>query len=207
MTEPLPLGRLRALARTADDVEEPRGEGHRCDLCGEALPAGHRHLLELSVRRLACACRACALLFDRGTTDTGRYRTVPELRERLADDPFDDVGWAALGVPVRLAFLVPHDDGVTAHYPSPLGVVGTDVEREAWEHLVRRRPELARLVPEVTALLVHRAAGEHWLVGIDECYRLTARVRGNWTGMTGGDEVWREIDRFFAELRSGVAPG
>jgi hypothetical protein len=30
-------------------------------------------------RELLCACRACALLFDRG----GRYRLVPTRRERL----------------------------------------------------------------------------------------------------------------------------
>jgi hypothetical protein len=117
------------------------------------------------------------------------------------------VAWSALGVPVRLVFVVRHEDaGVAADHPSPLGVVGTPVEPEAWELLTRRVPEARSLRPEVTALLVYRDRGEQWLVGIDECYRLTARVRQSWTGMTGGDEVWREIDRFFAELRGDAAP-
>ncbi|WP_298182783.1 DUF5947 family protein [Saccharomonospora sp.] len=170
----------------------------------------YKRALEISriTRQMCCACQACALLFERDTTDTGRYRTVPRLRKRLTEPPVDDVMWAALEVPVRLALFVHHIAGcehgfetVTAYYPSPLGVVGTDVDAEAWARVEHPPPE-----PEVTALLVHRDAGEHWLVGIDECYRLTARVRHAWTGMTGGDEVWREIDRFFAELRDGVGP-
>lgn len=211
----LPTDRLRALARAAASGEEPRPPSHRCELCSEVLPDVHRHLVELPARELACACRACALLFDRATvagrTGGDRYRAVPELRQRLGLDPLDDVAWSALGVPVRLAFFVRHEGDaplgeVTAYYPSPLGVVGTAVEPEAWERLARQQPAVERLRPEVTALLVHRDAREHWLVGIDECYRLTARVRHSWTGMTGGDEVWHEIDRFFAELRGDAAP-
>lgn len=221
MTGPLPTGRLRNLARDPGRPDgELRQDGHRCELCSEALPDAHRHLLRLPARQLACACRACALLFDHRSVGTGRYRAVPELRKRLAHAPVDDVVWAALGVPVRLAFFVRHDDGdpadsadsadpadtVTAYYPSPLGVVGTAVERQAWERLTRGLPSTARLEPEVAALLVYRDAEEQWLVGVDECYRLTARVRRTWTGMTGGDEVWREIDRFFTELRGDAVP-
>ncbi|MEY7973414.1 DUF5947 family protein [Saccharomonospora xinjiangensis] len=233
VTRPLPLGRLRELARAATGSAEER---HRCELCGEIVPDEHRHLLRLPSRELSCACRACAVLFDRANSRAGRYRAVPESRERLSGTPVDDVGWAALGVPVGLAFFVRHDDvtreqpdtgddcddgddghdadasgagegtTVTAYYPSPLGVVGTDVDPQAWERLVRKQPSLARLEPEVRALLVHRDIGEQWLVGIDECYRLVARVRGTWSGMTGGDEVWHEIGRFFAELRGDGVP-
>lgn len=208
-----PTNQLRRLVRVEapQRYAEPRRNTHRCELCGEALPDEHRHLLETDDRQLRCACRACALLFDRDATDTGRYRAVPRLRRRLTEPPVDDVVWAALEVPVRLAFFVRHlvatgsDDvgagTVTAYYPSPLGVVGTDVDPEAWAR-VKHPP----LEPEVTVLLVYRDADENWLVGIDECYRLTARVRHTWIGMTGGDKVWREIDRFFTELRDGVAP-
>jgi len=34
-----------------------------CELCGEAIPAEHRHLVDLRARTLLCACRGCFLLF------------------------------------------------------------------------------------------------------------------------------------------------
>lgn len=212
-----PAAQLRRLARAPGRTPVPgdaAAPAEKCELCSEPIPGEHRHLLELSARQLCCACRACALLFDRKAVGTGRYRAVPALRRRLDGLVLDDVIWAGLGVPVRLAFFVRHesdpdsgvgpDDPVNAYYPSPLGVVAAPVEPEVWQRVLTAHPDLDRLAPEVTALLIHRALGEHWLVGIDECFSLTARVRRSWTGMTGGDEVWDEIDRFFAELRAGA---
>ncbi|GAC1399585.1 MAG: hypothetical protein NVSMB65_17620 [Chloroflexota bacterium] len=55
-----PFAALRQLARGA----APRGEEH-CDLCGAAVAREHRHILNVATRELLCACRACAVLFDR----------------------------------------------------------------------------------------------------------------------------------------------
>jgi len=55
----------------------------------------------------------------------------------------------------------------------------------------------------VEALLVNRVRGtrEHFLVPIDECYRLVGLIRMHWRGLSGGREVWEEIEQFFEELR------
>ena len=35
---------------------------------------------------------------------------------------------------------------------------------------------------------------------IDQCFRLVAILRKHWRGLSGGTEVWSEIDKFFREL-------
>ena len=37
---------------------------------------------------------------------------------------------------------------------------------------------------------------------IDECFRLVGLIRVHWHGLSGGEEVWREIGNFFTQLRS-----
>jgi Family of unknown function (DUF5947) len=178
-------GTLRRLAqRTAAPGEE------RCDLCGEPLPPDHRHLLDLSSGRAECACRGCAILFDRGAAGGDHYRLIPERRVRLG---LDDRALAALGVPVRLAFVTvsSRTGAVEARYPSPVGLTLHAVAPDAWA-LVG-----VALEPDVEALLLYR---ERWIVPVDDCFRLAARLRAHWTGFSGGAAVWREIDRFFAEL-------
>jgi hypothetical protein len=41
-------------------------------------------------------------------------------------------------------------------------------------------------------------------VPIDDPYRLVALIRGRWRGLTGGQEVWEEIEGFFARLSEGA---
>jgi hypothetical protein len=55
---------------------------------------------------------------------------------------------------------------------------------------------------------VNRARGmrEHWLVPIDDCYDLVGLMRTRWKGLSGGTEVWREIGRFFEQLRERGKP-
>jgi hypothetical protein len=169
----------------------------RCDLCGLGIPERHRHVLDREQADLLCTCQACTLLFTREAAGRGHYRLVPDTRVRLADVPSD------LGVPVGLAFVVPHEDGqVVAHYPSPMGTTQHTVEPATWAAVVARCPELAGMAPEVQALLVNTARGarEHWLVPIDDCYRLVAVVRREWRGLSGGSRVWPEIAQFFDRL-------
>jgi Family of unknown function (DUF5947) len=177
-------GTLRRLAqRTAAPGEE------RCDLCGEPLPPDHRHVLDLDTGRPECACRGCAILFDRGEAGGDHYRLIPE--RRVALGPLDGRMLAALGIPVDLAFITVGAGGVSARYPSPAGLIASAPPPDAWT--------LPPLAPDVEALLLSRRHG-HWIVPVDDCFRLAALLHEHWSGFQGGDAVWREIDRFFGEL-------
>ncbi|GAA1622936.1 DUF5947 family protein [Georgenia ruanii] len=170
----------------------------RCDVCGAPLPERHRHLLDTERADVMCACRPCSLLFVRDVASLGHYRLVPERRLRLGAVATDE-----LGVPVGLAYVVRGaDDAVVAHYPSPLGSTRWEVDPPAWQAVVARRPELAGLVPEVEAFLVNTARGarQHWIVPIDDCFRLIAVVRREWRGLSGGSRVWPAVEEFFADL-------
>jgi Family of unknown function (DUF5947) len=190
-------GALRRLIRQAGAERAEAAE--RCDLCGAPAEPGHRHLLDTTRGELRCACRPCSLLFPGGT---GHFRALPRRRERLAGP----VPTRELGVPVGLAFFVPRPDGtVTAHYPSPAGATRWEADRRAWQDAVRRVPALGTLRPDVEALLVNTARGreDHWIVPVDDCFRLVALVRQEWTGLSGGSRVWPRIEQFFAELTPG----
>ena len=54
------------------------------------------------------------------------------------------------------------------------------------------------------ALLINRVgpAREYFLAPIDECYRLVGLIRLHWRGLSGGAEVWKEIQSFFTGLKS-----
>jgi hypothetical protein len=173
--------------------------GDRCDLCGLALPEAHRHLLDDRRAELACACRACSLLFERAAAGGHHYRLVPERRVRLDDR----VSAQELGVPVGLAFFVSRADGtVVAHYPSPVGATQWEVDPPAWQRVVEGHPELAGIEADVEAFLLDtvRGADERWIVPIDDCYRLVAVIKRAWKGLSGGTLVWGEIETFFADL-------
>jgi hypothetical protein len=188
-----------ALQRVVRRAGERRAEAaEHCDLCSVPVPPEHRHLLDTGRDEVLCACRPCSLLFVREAASEGHYRLMPERRVRL-----DPVPTRALGVPVGLAFFVPRSDGgVAAHYPSPAGPTRWEVDAADWRSVTEGRPELAALEPDVEALLVNTAMGrqEHWIVPLDECYRMVAVVRREWRGLSGGSRVWPEIDRFFGEL-------
>jgi hypothetical protein len=203
-SESLASPRLRRLARRA--AQDRVAEQERCDLCGEPLPADHRHLLDLSSRELMCACQACRILFDRREAGAGHYRLVPERRLRMDDFRLDDATWEALRIPVDMAFFFhsSRDERVCAFYPSPAGPTESLLRLEAWEQLERANPVLDSLEPDVEALLVNRARGarHNLIVPIEDPYRLVALIRRNWRGLTGGREVWEEIDRFFGDLEA-----
>jgi hypothetical protein len=194
--------RLRALAQRSAEARESVQE--RCELCGEPIAAEHRHLLDLSTREAMCACRACALLFDRSAAGGGRYRLVPDRRLALADLELDDVSWEELRIPVDMAFFSfdSRAQRVVALYPGPMGATESLLELDAWDAIEAANPVLRSLQPDVEALLVNRARGarQQWVVPIDDCYSLVGLIRTRWRGLTGGREVWEEIGRFFEEL-------
>jgi hypothetical protein len=171
------------------------------------MPEAHRHMLDAEQSAVLCTCGPCTLLFGQSAAGGRRYLLLPERRVPLKGFRIDAMLWARLGVPVALAFFV--RDGasgqVSVGYPSPLGVTRSNVGPEVWEEVTRGYPELAELSDGVEALLVHRAEGaesadQHWIVPLDDCYRLAALVRTHWRGLSGGPEVHEHIDAFFAGL-------
>jgi hypothetical protein len=198
------MTKLMRLAR--EGAVEREQELERCDLCGEPIPPKHRHLLDLESRELMCACQACRLLFERPAAGAGgaHYRLVPDRRLRLDDFVMDDAMWARLRIPVEMAFFFHSTpaERVQAYYPGPMGATESLLELGAWEELERDNPVLATLEPDVEALLVNRARGarQYFLVPIEDCYRLAGLIRTRWRGLSGGEEVWKEIDGFFKEV-------
>lgn len=206
-TDRSPFQALRQLARTASSSAE-----EQCELCGEPIPAEHRHLMDLSTRELLCACRACVILFDRSAAGGGMRRLVPNRYRYLPDFEMSDAQWESLRIPVSMAFVVYSEAAgrAVAYYPSPIGPTESLLTLDTWEDLERRNPVLHRMEPDVEALLVNRtrAARDYFLVPVDECYKLVGLIRAYWRGLSGGKAVWQEVDRFFTSLkkRSG-APG
>ncbi|HEV7529548.1 MAG TPA: DUF5947 family protein [Solirubrobacteraceae bacterium] len=182
----------------------PADAQEHCELCNAPIPAVHRHMLELSSRELVCACRPCSVLFDRDGAGGGHYKLVPERRLRLDDFAIDDAAWEQLRIPVDMAFFFHSSaaERVLAYYPGPMGPTESQLQLSAWREIERSNPLLAGLEPDVEALLVNRVGDDHghWLMPLDECYRLVGVIRMHWKGLSGGKQVWQEIERFFAEL-------
>lgn len=212
---PVPGTRLRGLLRRTDsagggDSTGSAGAGgERCDLCAQAVSGEHRHLLDAEKDAVLCSCGPCSLLFGQSAAGGRRYRLLPTRRRRLRGTRIDAALWARLGVPVGLAFFVRDEAGqaVTVGYPSPLGVTRSAVDAEVWDAVSEGYPELAGLADGVEALLVYRSRGadEHWIVPLDDCYRLAALVRTHWRGLSGGGEVHEHIEAFFAGLGGASA--
>lgn len=192
-------GPLAALQRF---VRKPRERSEACELCAAPLAPEHQHLLHLQKRRLICACDACAILFGGGARQP--YRKIPRDIERLHDFVMDDQEWESLLIPINLAYFV-HNLGtgrVAAQYPSPGGAMESSLDLEYWSAVVERNPILRQLESDVEALLVNRISKppEYYRVPIDQCFRLVGLIRMHWRGLSGGTEVWREIDGFFRRL-------
>jgi Family of unknown function (DUF5947) len=194
--------RLQQLATRSTVAREAALE--RCELCGAAIAPAHRHLLDLDKRELMCSCQACSVLFASEAASAGHFKLVPDRRLRIADLELTDVMWAELRLPVEMAFFFRSTaaERVQAFYPSPMGPTESLLGLEAWLQIERANPILEGMEPDVEALLVNRARGarQQWLVSIDDCYALVGVIRTRWKGLSGGKEVWGEIDRFFEEL-------
>lgn len=192
---------LRRFSRARPPLE-------RCELCSAGLTADHLHLLDLSNRQLVCACQACAILFS--GRDNARYRRVPRRLRFLPDFVLTDAQWDALLIPVGMAFLFRNaaEERLVACYPSPAGATESLLELEAWHEILRDNPVIAEMEPDVEALLVNRTRGrqEHYLVPIDDCYRLVGMIRLGWRGLSGGAAVWQDIQQFFDDLKERSTP-
>jgi len=191
-----------SLAALQRFVRKPREQTELCELCAVPLPPVHQHLLELEKRRITCACDPCAVLFGGNTKQ--RYRRIPRDTRRLRDFVMDDQLWESLLIPISLAFFVHNSAAgrVIAQYPSPGGAMESSLDLEYWNSVVEGNPVLSKFEPDVEALLVNRLSStpKYYRAPIDQCYRLVGIIRQHWRGLSGGQEVWAEIDRFFGEL-------
>lgn len=189
----------------------PRTAVERCDLCSLEVAPEHPHLFEPKTRQLQCACDACAILFS--NQGDGRYARVPRRPTFMPGFRLTDLQWNSLMLPIQLAFFFNSstENKVIALYPSPAGATESLLPLEAWDDIVRSNPGLQTMRADVEALLVNRVREnrEYFIAPIDKCYELVGLIRSKWTGLSGGAEVWRDIDKFFSVLkeRSRTAAG
>jgi len=153
-------------------------------------------------RNVVCACDACAILFGGNTRQ--RYHRIPRSIQPLPNFVMDDQEWDSLLIPIKLAFFVYSSAAgrTVAQYPSPGGVMESALDLEYWNTIAERNPVLKKFEPDVEALLVNRITdpAQYLRAPIDQCFHLVGIIRKHWRGLSGGTEVWHEIDRFFARL-------
>ena len=196
MTAPA-FARLRTFARAE--------RGTACELCAREVRE-HAHLWDLAQACLRCVCRACEIVAG----SAHAFRRLPNEVRRLDELTLGEADWHALAVPVRLVYFTRDTAGLaTACYPSPAGPVASRLSGAQWRILSDRDPAIAALEPEVQALLVCQLehAAQAWIVPLDRCLELTARVRGEWRGLRGGVRWWQAVEDFFGALEraSGAA--
>ncbi len=204
-----------------DDAEE------HCEFCATGIPSEHGHVADLEQSSLACACRACYLLFTRAgqawddnppaspasTSPEGvrrgsaRYRSVPDRYLRDSSRPMSAMEWDELQIPVGLAFFLNSSErGLGGFYPSPAGATECTLDLAAWERLATAYPLLGAAEPDVEAVLLcrdsHASEAEYFIVPIDVCYELAGRMRMLWKGFDGGSEARASIDEFLTGVRT-----
>ena len=179
-------------------------ELEHCELCSARLAPVHRHLLEMATRRIVCACDPCALRFE--NVIAGKFKLIPRDARALPDFRMSDAEWESLSLPINLAFFFydTPNEKMAAYYPSPAGATESLLPLSAWDALVVANPFLREMQPDVETLLVNRVEGarEYFVAPIDLCFELVGLIRVHWRGFSGGEEVWREINGFFARLKS-----
>ena len=198
-----PAVRYPGVTHSGADAARPAGE--RCELCGQPVRAEHGHVVDLNDRSLLCACDPCHLLFAHEQADQGRFRAVPRRHRPAVDVELTAQQWERLQIPVGVAFVFRNSrlDRLALFYPGPAGATESLLETAAWQEVLAAVPGAADLADDVEALLLRRVRErtECCLVPVDACYRLIGRIRREWRGFDGGEQVREEINRFFARLR------
>jgi len=219
-TAPGPAGAPDGAVAVLRRLTRPRGRvrttapGEACQLCGEPIPQPHQHLADVTRRQLLCACRGCYLLFTAPGAGARKLRAVGEQVRRPRDFAFSQAQWEDLSAPVDLLFFLRQSEVADAAapasarqlvvcYPGPAGATESELDFGAWAEIAAANPALAGVEPDIEAVLVRRHGPDRFsclIVPIDRCYELVGLVRKHWVGFHGGDEVWRRIEDYFAEL-------
>jgi hypothetical protein len=111
-----------------------------CEFCHTPIAATHPHLLELSNRRLICACPNCARA-EAHRADSP-YRPIPQEIRKLRDFAISEGQWSAFQIPIDLAFLF-FDSAAgrpVALYPGAAGATQSLLGLAAWSELVAKIP-------------------------------------------------------------------
>ena len=145
---------------------------------------------------------------------------MPRRIRYLADFRMTDSQWDGLMMPINMAFSFKStpQERVIALYPSPAGATESLLSFDTWEEIEIENPVLFEMEADVEALLVNRighargfAEPEHYMVPIDECFKLVGLIRSRWSELSGGTEAWRDIGQFFTDLKERsprhVCPG
>jgi len=176
----------------------------RCDYCATPLEPEHSHLIELAARRILCACRPCAIVFEPAGAAQGKYRAIPTRYRELPNFALDDQQWEALQIPIGLVFFFFNslEQKVVGLYPSPAGATESLLPLETWDHVGAAYPEIASLQPDVEALLVQRmgTVSRAFIVPIDAAYELVGLIRTTWKGFDGGEEAQAKIVAYFDKI-------
>jgi hypothetical protein len=124
-----------------------------------------------------------------------------------------DSHWDSLLIPIGVAYFLKSsvEHRVLSFYPSPAGPTESMLSLDTWNDIVRENPVLVEMEPDTEALLVNRLehvrqGSEYYLVPVDKCYELVGLIRSRWRGLSGGTEVWQEIQRFFNGLKERAVP-
>src|SRR6201996_184673 len=197
------------LARITSNRRDPEPVGERCEMCSEQIADEHQHVVNVGGRQLMCVCRACYLLFTDSNAGL-RYRAVPDRYLSFSDFALDRRAWAALQIPVGVAFFFTNSElgRTVAFYPGPAGACESELDLAAWQAIGGADPRVGVLSDDVEALLVRvpdregseSADPQTYLVPIDACYEFVGRLRMLWRGFDGGQQAREFIDSFFARI-------
>jgi Family of unknown function (DUF5947) len=197
-----------SLVRTLRRFSQPRAVQERCELCGVGLSTNHRHILEIASSRIVCACDPCAFRFQ--DVVGSRFKLIPNDIWRLPELSVSDAEWENLALPIDLAFFFRStpENKMKALYPGPAGATESLLPLAAWKSVAKRNSRLDTICPDVEAFLVNRVRTrrDYYIVPIDVCFELVGLIRIHWRGLSGGDALWQEVERFFARLNSEARP-
>ncbi len=189
----------------------PPPAGEVCEMCTVPIPDEHQHVVDVANRSLMCACRPCYLLFTAEGAEL-RFRAVPDRYLSFPDFQLGPGQWDQLEIPVGLAFFFYNStqERSVAFYPGPAGATESELPLETWQAVLASNPELARLSPDVEALLVRTpergGSVSCYLVPIDACYELVGQLRSVWRGFDGGSEARTLLSEFFARIEAKARP-